>query len=330
MSYAAPFRGLATRLGVGGVARRYYHEPLANLRAMLLEGGPFEQRRTERGRLDMIAAARTLAPLQPPTSTDSLEVCFLSGLRYWYQTLFCIYSLQRCTDIRVDPTIYDDGSFTDEAVAAIVRVVPWTKFVLGDEIEAQLDAFLPVSRFPTLRARRLRYLHLRKLCDIHLCRQGWTIVLDSDMLFFQRPIVLLDWAKFPRRPCHLIDVGRAYGYTPELMRELADYPEAEHVNVGLTGLCSEMIDWPKLEYWCRIMLEREGESYLQEQALIALLLAGQDCLRLPVEDYQVLPSLAEGRNPTAVLHHYVSYSKRSYYQWGWRRVLDGDTIEGSA
>jgi hypothetical protein len=66
---------------------------------------------------------------------------------------------------------------------------------------------------------------------------------------------------------------------------------------------------------------------LQEQALTALLLSGQACLRLPEADYRVMPSLAEGKNPTAVLHHYVAHSKRSYFQYGWRRVLaDGGAL----
>ena len=56
-------------------------------------------------------------------------------------------------------------------------------------------------------------------------------------------------------------------------------------------------------------------------ALTALLLASVGAKALPSEDYVVLPSLAEGRAPTAVLHHYVAHSKRSYFQHGWRHVL---------
>ena len=38
-------------------------------------------------------------------------------------------------------------------------------------------------------------------------------------------------------------------------------------------------------------------------------------------DYVVMPGLAEGRDPSAILHHYVASSKRSYFQYGWRRAL---------
>jgi hypothetical protein len=325
LKLSLPVGAIARRFGVGKLALRYYHAPVGNLRNTVLEGGPIEQRRTRRGRLEMIDAARRLPPLQPPIGASEVEVSFLSGARYWYQTLFCAWSLQSWADAVVVPTIYDDGSLSGEMIAAVARVMPWARFVRRAEIEARLDALLPVDEFPNLRARRLEYPHLRKLTDIHLGRVGWTAVLDSDMLFFRRPNAFLEWAKSPERPCHLVDTERAYGYSPEIMRELAGFEEPERVNVGLTGLHSGTIDWRLLDDWCRAMLDREGPSYLQEQALTALLLAGRDCLRLPAGDYQVRPSLSEGRNPSAVLHHYVSHSKRSYYQWGWRRVLEGAT-----
>jgi hypothetical protein len=316
-----PLRGLATRLGAGGLARRYYHAPLGALRNALLAGGPLQTHRTEQGRLAMIEAARTLPPLTAPPGDGALEVSFLSGAGYWYQTLFCLYSLQVHSPVRIDPVVHDDGSLNDDTMAAITRVAPWTVFVRLPDIEARLDHGLPAARFPTLRARRIDYPHLRKLCDIHLGRRGWRAVLDSDMLFFAAPNALLDWLAAPDRPCHLVDPQRAYGYSPDLMAELSGLREPERVNVGICGLRSETIDWERLEYWCRAMLEREGASYLQEQALTALLVAGQDCLILSETDYRVMPSLAEGRNPSAALHHYVAQSKRSYFQHGWRRVL---------
>ena len=316
-----PLRGLATRFGAGDLALRYYHQPLGTVREFLLAGGPLETRRTEHGRQAMIDAAWTLPPLTRPSGEATLEISFLSGAKYWYQTLFCFYSLQTNSHAPIIPTIYDDGSFDDDTIAAIARVAPWAKFVRSDEIEASVADGLPARRFPTLRALRVAYPHLRKLCDVHLGRQGWTTVLDSDMLFFRPPTTLLDWLVAPDRPCHLIDKERAYGYSRELMAELSGFAEPERVNVGVCGLLSETIDWVRLEYWCRTMLEREGPSYLQEQALSAMLLAGQDCLRLSEADYKVLPSVQEGRNPSAVLHHYVAQSKRSYFQDGWRRVL---------
>jgi hypothetical protein len=93
------------------------------------------------------------------------------------------------------------------------------------------------------------------------------------------------------------------------------------VNVGLYALYGPGIDWDRVEYWCRLQLELFGPNYLQEQALTALILTQGEVYPLPKSDYVVLPSLAEGRAPSAVLHHYVAHSKRSYFQHGWRHII---------
>jgi len=268
----------------------------------------------------MIAATSHLPPLEQAGGRE-LSVSLLSGDKYWYQTLFCVYSLQLHSDYCISPVIFDDGSITEIIVANIKRVIPWAQFSRSSEIEELLDRQLPSSRFPSLRARRLDFPLLRKICDVRLGRENWVLFLDSDMLFFRRPTMLLNWMAAPDEPCHLVDVQRAYGYSAELMKALSGHEELDRVNTGICGLHGGTIDWERLEYWCREMLEREGPSYLQEQALTALMLSGQGCLRLPEPDYRVMPSPSEGRRPAAALHHYVAHSKRSYFQYGWRRVL---------
>jgi hypothetical protein len=308
-------------LGLGPAALRYYHQPLARLRQSLAEGGPLEQRRTEQARREMIAAAQSLPPLAAREGDGSFEIAFLSGQRFWWQTLFCVVSLQTHCRARIVPVVHDDGTFDEITWSQFTRVVPWARLVSAVEIEPRLDAHLPSSRFPALRSRRLSYPHLRKLTDIHVGRTGWRAVLDSDMLFFRPPLALMEWLATPDRPCCMVESTSAYGYTPGLMRDLAGAEPPARVNVGVCGLESDAIDWDRLEYWCRETLQREGTHYFQEQALTAMLLTGQNCLRLGPPDYVVLPSLGEGRKPSAALHHYVSSSKRSYFQYGWRRAL---------
>jgi hypothetical protein len=222
---------------------------------------------------------------------------------------------------RITPLIYDDGTLTADARDHIRRAVPWAELISAERSEERLDRLHPASSFPTLRAKRLDYPHLRKLTDIHLSAPSWTLVMDSDMLLFRHPHALASWFADPRA-IFMQDVMSAYGYSRGLMTELADGDIPDRINCGLYALYSPSIDWDRLEYWCRTQLEREGPNYVQEQALTALLVAGAGAEALPAADYVVLPSLAEGRAPTAVLHHYVAHSKRSYFQHGWRHVLD--------
>jgi hypothetical protein len=270
----------------------------------------------------MVEAAARLPPLPKPSPDRGLQASFLSGREYWHQTLFCFYSLQVRVSQCITPIIFDDGTLSPRARSLIDRVVPWTKFVPPSEAETRLERALPTHRFPTLRARRLVYPHLRKLTDLHAEVSGWSLVLDSDMLFFRRPDAVISWLAAPATPIYMQDVGNAYGYSSPLMRELAGSSVPDAVNVGLYGIRSDSIDWERLEFWCRMQIEREGPHYLQEQALTALLLAGTNATPLARSDYVVMPSLTEGRSPSAVLHHYVAHSKRAYYQYGWRHLLN--------
>ena len=316
----APFRGIASRFGLGKLALYAYHRPRSLFRRTMLEGGPLAQHRTRQGRAAMREAAADLPELAPPPGDYPVPVALLSGAAFWDQTAFAIASLQCHADRRIDPIVHDDGTLTLKMREAIARAVPWTRFVTRQEADARLDVRLPATCYWALRARRAAYPHLRKLTDLH-AEDGFTLVLDSDILFFRRPDALLDWMAAPSGVLFIPDTARAYGYSDALMAALARGALPERMNVGLYGLPAACLDLDYLEHCCRVQLERERAQYLQEQALTALLVSGYPATVLPREDYRVLPDLAEGRQPTAALHHYVAHSKRSYFQDGWRRVL---------
>lgn len=267
----------------------------------------------------MEQAANELEPL--PVSTDpAFDIYFLSGKKFWYQTCFCAYSMARHSSIPLRPVIYDDGSLAPSYQAALRRILPNVQFVLNSEVEDQIEAALPIAKFPYLRERRSNYPHIRKVTDIHAGSSGWKLVLDSDMLFFRSPTILTDWLQSPQRPCHMIDIEPSYGYSRTLMTELAQATIADQLNVGICGLNSDDIDWDKLEYWCKTLIEQQGTHYYQEQALVAMLMAGKSCTIAPTHDYIVKPDREEAVHPQAVLHHYVADSKPWYFRYAWKHI----------
>lgn len=313
------FRHAVRDLGLGRLAYRALFAPLGAVRQSIALGGPLEQRRMERGHTEMMAAAATLPALREPPAGPDAEVAFLSGNRFWHQTVFCFVSLQHVVPFKITPVIYDDGSTTQDVRDQVRAVIPWVRFVDAPEIEARLDRVLPECDFPALRARRRQYPHLRKLTDIHAGAAGFRMVLDSDMLFYRRPDALIAWFKGPYA-LYMQDIVTSYGYPRALLNELAGGPLPEKVNVGLYALDSGRLDWRRIETWCAQQLSRVGPHYLQEQALTAMAMVGLGATALPSADYVVLPDLAEGRDPKAILHHYVMQSKRSYFLNGWQRV----------
>jgi len=314
-------RAYLRHLGFGRVLYRLYHVPIGFLRDSYKAGGPWQARRTERGRTEMEAAARGLPPPAVRNDARPILVHVLTGRRFWYQTAFCLHTLSTHAKRPVHPVIYSDGSLSLDGSSHLARLFPAARVVPLAESVAKLEEFLPRDRFPALRERWEHYPNIRKLINPHLDSQGWKLMIDSDMLFFREPTFLIKWSDSPRAPLYSVDVQNSYGYSRELMNHLAGSPIPDLVNVGLSGLDSSALDWQQIERWCRSLFECEGKSYYLDQALVAMLLAGRACAAAPAAEYVTLPRPPEALECRAVMHHYVAESKRWYFQHNWRRAI---------
>lgn len=319
----AQFQQVAKHLNIGKAAYHLYYAPKGKVKNWFRRGvvntaiDAYSQHQMEQ-------AAYRLPPMSFANSESSLDIHFLTGRKFWYQTCFCAWSLAQHTELTIRPVIYDDGSLERQYQDALLRVFPNAQFFLKQELDERVHQVLPQAKFPCLNERRQYYPNIRKLTDIHAGSHGWKLVLDSDMLFFRQPTLLLEWLQAPETPCHMVDTETAYGYPQALMESLCGSPVVERLNVGICGLNSSQIDWEKLEYWCRKLIEECGTHYYQEQALIAMLMAGQPCSVAPERDYIVMPEGTEVRQPRAILHHYVSDSKTWYFRYGWQQTMPKD------
>lgn len=312
-------QNLGRQVGLGKLALRLIHQPLGQLKTCWKEGGPWQQARTKEGRCAMEKAASRLEPLTF-NSENPATLHLLSGQRFWYQTVFCLHSFSQQSKRPVAPVIYDDGTLSVNLFQEISRLFPLARLVTQAETTDKLETYLPQSRFPFLRDRWQHYPNIRKLTDCHLGQEGWKLVLDSDLLFFRRPDLLINWADNPTQPLHAIDVQESYGYSRQLMESLTGVVLSSRLNVGLCGLKSEELDWEKVEHWTRVLVQKEKTNYYLEQALVAMLLAGRPCIVAPEKEYVTLPRQPEATQCHAVMHHYVAESKRWYYQSNWKKT----------
>lgn len=302
----------------GKILYAAWHRPRAWWAQVRRDGGLRDHLALGRGRQAMERAALSLPP--PPAAAGSpLELHLLTGARFWYQTAFCLASFARHAPRPLRPVIYDDGTLAPRFRDPLLRLFPAARVVSRAEQLEHLERHLPADRFPALRERWNAYPHIRKIIAPHLGSSGWKLVIDSDLLFFRRPALLIDWLDRPDRPLHAVDCTESYGYPRDFMGQLAGHPLAPLVNVGLAGFRSDDIDWPRLETWTATLIARHGTSYLLEQGLVAMLMAGRPCAVAPAADYVTNPVLPEAEACGAVMHHYVAASKRWYFRQNWRR-----------
>lgn len=307
---------------LGKSALYCYHRPVGMIRQSLAEGGPIAQWNTERARREMEVAAEHMPSLPDFSPGAPMVLHILTGRRFWYQTVFCLHSLARAAQATVFAELYDDGSIDADCERRLRQLGNRIKIHKKADLEKRLNDLLPESRFPTLRERWRNYPNIRKLIDTHIGKQDWKMSIDSDLLFFRRPDLLISWFSHPSGPLHAVDCGEAYGYSRPLMEKLAGVPIPPLVNVGLAAMRSELIDWAELEAWCTELIAKERTNYYLEQAVVAMLMARQSTrVVLPAGEYITLPKRGEVEHPSAVMHHYVANSKRWYYRTGWRHIF---------
>jgi hypothetical protein len=298
---------------------KLYRYPKAALKKNIRFGGYFSFRKMMRNSRLMESTATGLDPIQ--SYTDGLPVYFLTGERYLFQTLYCIQSLAKVTNTKFNFKLVDDGSFNDQIIEIIQRSLPFAEIIDRTAIEKNLYRTLPPQEFNNLYEKRKVYPHIKKLMDIHtLPGNNWKLVLDSDMLFWSEPALMIDWLKHPDKPLYMTDCQTSYGYSYELMSGLAETSIADLINVGVVGLNSSQIDWRKINQWVQILEETEGTSYYLEQALTAMLIGETDAVILPADTYIVNPDETAIINRTGILHHYVDLSKKGYYNTAWRMI----------
>lgn len=298
-----------------------YYQPLSKIR-IILKQGLKNHIATRRGAKKMMAHSLNLKETHSNNDKPRFLVYFLTGKKYWYQTAFCLYSLQKCTtEVQIDAVFIDDGSLDVQLIGQINRQFPSSTVKTQAEINKRIEEHLPYSQFPLLNKKRKIYPQIRKLLDVHVGDSGWKLVLDSDMLFFKNPEQIAAWLKNTNSPFFLYDPVTSYHYSFELMQSLRNQKVTANLNVGAIGLKSESIDWSSLEHWVATMEKSEGSSYYLEQALSAMLVAGQEIEIADPARYIVLPNKQEATIPSAIMHHYVADSKESYLKESWKLVI---------
>lgn len=310
---------MSLRRNISKLKTTFYRKPKDEL-ARLVRWGPKGYFLLDLWKKEMEAAAWKLKPLTSTSNKPAVEIWFLTGKNFWYQSAFCAWTLAKQCGREISVGLVDDGSLTDEQEKSLRKLFPKGTTIRKEEIRDKVEKLLPIDKFPVLRQRWADYVNIRKLTDVHLGSTGTKLVLDSDMLFFSEPTQLLDWWDNSQGEelCLMTDCEESYGYSRPLMEELTGAPIPKLLNVGVCGSSSDCIDWELIEHWCAKLLETEGTSYFLEQALVAMLASTHPHRVMPVESYLTFPTRDHVVKKQGILQHYVSDSKPWYFGEAWK------------
>lgn len=301
-----------------------YRYPLSNWKTKQRFGGFFEYKKMLKNQVDMINSSYKLDNIS--SYQDGLPLYFLTGKSHIYQTIFCAHSLHISTKVKFQFILVDDGTFDEKLANRVKKQMPNVKLILKEEIQKNLESKLPKEKFPYLNYKRGIYPHIKKLTDIHTIDDNSNkLVLDSDMLFWNEPIEIIEWLRNPNGCIYMLDCEESYGYDRKLMESLCKTVVPDLVNVGVFGIKSSSIDWQQLENWTMTLESEQGASYFLEQALSAMLVVHQSKTVLNRETYLVNPTEIPEESKNSKLHHYVDLSKKVYFEKAWKKIINASS-----
>lgn len=135
-------------------------------------------------------ARRELLPLV----NDEVSLHMVVGHDMLLMGMLALRSLEFHTRCRWAPIIHDDGSFNDEDERTLLRHFPDARLIRRSAADAEVLEAL--AGFPSCRLNRMKHNWFLKVFDTrHYAPHDRYIVLDSDIIFFQRPEAILQWLK---------------------------------------------------------------------------------------------------------------------------------------
>ncbi|HEX4085457.1 MAG TPA: hypothetical protein VHY22_11135, partial [Chthoniobacteraceae bacterium] len=214
--------------------------------------------------------------------------------------------------------IHDDGRLPPEASPAFVKMLPGVRGISA--VEADRTVLDTLASYPACREYRLAHPLARKIFDIPIhTRADRFIILDSDLLFFRKPEVILRWCDDGKDQCWFNrDVHEALPISRSQVREKLGIDLWHRVNSGLCLLQKSAIDLNLCERALRETNLATKNLWLVEQTLFAICASARGRGGLLPAEYEI--SKKPNASPDVVMRHYVGAVRDRFYAEGMGRL----------
>ena len=257
----------------------------------------------------------------PPVTQEedrSCEIHVLTSEDDWLNLIWALRTFQKSTGRNYALCIHDDGSLKPRSMGILRTTFPHARIISRSVSDARMSEVL--AAFPRCRdLRDTNKLSLKAFDFAAFLESGRMILLDSDILFFDKPTALLAALDDPQFTRNTLNKDWSEGYTIDLAttRPMLDFECPPRINSGL-GLIHKIslrLDW--IEHFLALpgIL---SHSHQIEQTLIALCSAKHGFTMLPAEyDVHLGP-----RNPSAPSRHYAGPTRPLMYGEGIRTLVE--------
>ena len=232
-----------------------------------------------------------------------VEVHMLVGARTWLMALWAARSYQFSTGLLWNFVFQDDGTLTQRQMDGLKNLFPLCVVKPRSTADVKMESLL--EKWPScLKARQKHIMFMKMFDPLFYSDADRFILLDSDILFFEKPQEILDWA-VGDNPQFLFDpdVKNSYSIPVHELEVHFGVKMLEHANAGLAMIPRRRVDLDVVEeYLIRFEKESMHDLWLEQTAYALLASMSKGSALLP-DTYEI--SFGSRRNLGCVARHYV-------------------------
>jgi len=249
---------------------------------------------------------------------QSTPVHILTGRDDWMLSAWMLASWFTVTEHSWPIVIHDDGTLPDEGRASLQKLFPSARIISRREADEAMGAMM--QSFPFCADYRKAHPLALKIFDIpHFAKNERFMIFDSDLLFFNHPREILDWAGSTADECWFNeDVQEGSLLTAAEAKAELGVKIWPRVNSGLCLLMKSAIDFDLCDRALAQTSILRGHVWRIEQTLFMLCAARHGKGGLLPRKYEV--SLGKDAAPDAVSRHYVGAVRDRFYAEGLERL----------
>ena len=257
----------------------------------------------------------------PPIRTaidGPVEVRALTWRRDWMNLIWSLKSFYHFAGADL-PLFIHDGGLTPGQTERLREHFPTATLVTTEAADENVTAQLRSANAPRCADWRARNTVTRKLFDFYaMSSADYVISIDSDIVFFRRPDLLLPGDDPPAGNRYNKDNAYFYSATLDALEASCGVRPMPLINSGLSLIRPPTIDFQAIERW----LENESlfaDGWCFEQTLHALCSTKAGVELLP-DTYLV--GGGTGISPDRICTHYPGVFRHFLYEEGMRHLVD--------
>jgi hypothetical protein len=248
---------------------------------------------------------------------SSCEIHVLTCHRDWLDLIWSLKSFFAVCELPFRVCIHEDGSVPVDGIEALRHHFPDARVIR--RIEADKTVGLKLRNYPRCQALRdANVLSLKVFDFATYLESDRMLLLDSDILFFQRPNILLQRISNSDYAHNSLnrDWGMGYSVEPAVAQSMVEFPVQSNINSGLGLMHRQSYELKCFEEWLTF------PGILSHPHRIEQTLVGLACSRfghqfLP-EDYDVR---LQSTQPAQIVKHYTGPIRHLMYREGLNRVF---------